>query len=132
MVKKILVVDDESVLAETIGYNLRREGYAAFAAHDGQEALQVARGEKPDAIILDVMVPKLDGFDVCCTLRHAPRGLESPIIPFTCGGPTWSPRSPGVPKSLSRGSRAESPTIRASTYPVHPVNTLPLSGLRRG
>ncbi len=70
MVKKILVVDDERVLAETIGYNLRREGYAAIAAHDGQEALQTARREKPDAIILDVMLPKLDGFDVCRTLRQ--------------------------------------------------------------
>ena len=70
MVKKILVVDDERVLAETIGYNLRREGYAAIAAHDGQEALQVARRERPDAIILDVMLPKLDGFDVCRTLRQ--------------------------------------------------------------
>ena len=74
MVKKILVVDDERVLAETIGYNLRREGYAAIAAHDGQEALQVARRERPDAIILDVMLPKLDGFDVCRTLRQ-----ETPI-----------------------------------------------------
>jgi len=74
MVKKILVVDDERVLAETIGYNLRREGYAAIAAHDGQEALQVARREKPDAIILDVMLPKLDGFDVCRTLRQ-----ETPV-----------------------------------------------------
>ena len=70
MVKKILVVDDERVLAETIGYNLRRQGYAAVAAHDGQEALQAARREKPDAIILDVMLPKLDGFDVCRTLRQ--------------------------------------------------------------
>ena len=74
MVKKILVVDDERVLAETIGYNLRREGYAAIAAHDGQEALQVARREKPDAIILDVMLPRLDGFDVCRTLRQ-----ETPV-----------------------------------------------------
>ena len=70
MVKKILVVDDERVLAETIGYNLRRQGYAAIAAHDGQEALQAARREQPDAIILDVMLPKLDGFDVCRTLRQ--------------------------------------------------------------
>jgi DNA-binding response OmpR family regulator len=74
VVKKILVVDDERVLAETIGYNLRRQGYAAIAAHDGQEALQVARREKPDAIILDVMLPKLDGFDVCRTLRQ-----ETPV-----------------------------------------------------
>lgn len=80
VVKKVLVVDDERVLAETIGYNLRREGYAAVAAHDGQEALQVARREKPDAIVLDVMLPKMDGFEVCRTLR---RETTVPILMLT-------------------------------------------------
>ncbi len=80
MVKKVLVVDDERVLAETIGYNLRREGYAAVAAYDGQEALQAARREKPDAVILDVMLPKLDGFEVCRALR---RETGVPILMLT-------------------------------------------------
>ncbi len=80
MVKKVLVVDDERVLAETIGYNLRREGYAAVAAYDGQEALQAARREKPDAVILDVMLPKLDGFEVCRALR---RETDVPILMLT-------------------------------------------------
>ncbi len=80
MVKKVLVVDDERVLAETIGYNLRREGYAAVAAYDGQEALQAARREKPDAIILDVMLPRLDGFEVCRMLR---RETTVPILMLT-------------------------------------------------
>ncbi|CAA9563089.1 MAG: Phosphate regulon transcriptional regulatory protein PhoB (SphR) [uncultured Thermomicrobiales bacterium] len=80
MVKKVLVVDDERVLAETIGYNLRREGYAAVAAYDGQEALQSARREKPDAVILDVMLPKLDGFEVCRALR---RETTVPILMLT-------------------------------------------------
>lgn len=80
MVKKVLVVDDERVLAETIGYNLRREGYAAVAAYDGQEALHAARREKPDAIILDVMLPKMDGFEVCRALR---RETTVPILMLT-------------------------------------------------
>ena len=80
MSKKVLVVDDERVLAETIGYNLRREGYAAVAAYDGQEALQAARREKPDAVILDVMLPKLDGFEVCRALR---RETGVPILMLT-------------------------------------------------
>ena len=80
MVKKVLVVDDERVLAETIGYNLRREGYAAVAAYDGEEALQAARREKPDAIVLDVMLPKLDGFEVCRVLR---RETAVPILMLT-------------------------------------------------
>jgi DNA-binding response OmpR family regulator len=78
--KKVLVVDDERILAETIGYNLRREGYAAVAAYDGQEALHSARREKPDAIILDVMLPKLDGFEVCRALR---RETTVPILMLT-------------------------------------------------
>ena len=70
MSKKVLVVDDERVLTETIGYNLRREGYAPLAAHDGATALALARRERPDAILLDVMLPGLDGFEVCRALRR--------------------------------------------------------------
>ncbi len=70
MSKKILIVDDERVLTETIGYNLRREGYTVIAAHDGASALAVARRERPDAIVLDVMLPGLDGFEVCRALRR--------------------------------------------------------------
>ncbi|HET8632177.1 MAG TPA: response regulator transcription factor [Thermomicrobiales bacterium] len=80
MVKKVLVVDDERILAETIGYNLRREGYAALAAHDGEAALAAARRERPDAIILDVMLPGLDGFEVCRALR---RESAVPILLLT-------------------------------------------------
>lgn len=78
--KKVLVVDDERVLAETIGYNLRREGYATVNAYDGPEALNAARREKPDAIILDVMLPGLDGFEVCRALR---REATVPILMLT-------------------------------------------------
>src|SRR5436189_283089 len=58
----------------------RREGYAAVAAYDGEEALQAARREKPDAIVLDVMLPKLDGFEVCRVLR---RETAVPILMLT-------------------------------------------------
>lgn len=78
--KKILIVDDERVLAETIGYNLRRDGYAIVAAYDGPGALAVARRERPDAIVLDVMLPGLDGFEVCRTLR---REMATPILLLT-------------------------------------------------
>ena len=80
MSKKILVVDDERVLTETIGYNLRREGYTVIAAHDGQVALAAAKRERPDAILLDVMLPGLDGFEVCRALR---RESAVPIIMLT-------------------------------------------------
>ena len=78
--KKVLVVDDERVLVETIGYNLRREGYATVSAYDGGEALTSARREKPDAIILDVMLPGLDGFEVCRAIR---REMTVPILMLT-------------------------------------------------
>lgn len=80
MSKKILIVDDERVLAETIGYNARREGYATVFAHDGQAALEVARRETPDMIILDLMLPRLDGFEVCRILR---RETAVPILMLT-------------------------------------------------
>ena len=80
LTKKVLVVDDERVLVETIGYNLRREGYATVSAYDGGEALGAARREKPDAIILDVMLPGLDGFEVCRALR---RETNVPILMLT-------------------------------------------------
>lgn len=77
MAKKVLVVDDERVLVETIGYNLRREGYTVVAAYDGEEALQLARREGPDIVLLDLMLPKLDGFEVCRALR---REMTAPIL----------------------------------------------------
>ncbi|HWV24681.1 MAG TPA: response regulator transcription factor [Thermomicrobiales bacterium] len=65
----ILVVDDEPSLRATVQYNLVREGYTVKLAADGPEALSLARSERPDAIVLDVMLPGLDGFDVCRILR---------------------------------------------------------------
>ncbi len=66
----MLVVDDEANLVETIRYSLRREGFEVVVAHDGAEALAVARREKPDLVVLDLMMPKLDGFEVCRILRR--------------------------------------------------------------
>ena len=80
MSKKILVVDDERILVETIGYNLRREGYATVSAYDGTAAIAAARREKPDAVLLDVMLPGLDGFEVCRALR---RETTVPILMLT-------------------------------------------------
>jgi two-component system OmpR family response regulator len=80
MSKKILVVDDERILTETIGYNLRREGYTVITAHDGQVALTTAKRERPDAVLLDLMLPGLDGFEVCRALR---RESAVPIIMLT-------------------------------------------------
>ena len=61
---RILVVDDEQVLLDTLRYNLVRAGYEVTAAADGLTALEIARHEGPDLVILDVMLPKMDGFEV--------------------------------------------------------------------
>ncbi len=66
---KILLVEDEAVLAETLRYNLQREGYEVLTASDGVQALDLARHAKPDLMVLDVMLPRLDGFTVCRILR---------------------------------------------------------------
>jgi two-component system OmpR family response regulator len=66
---KILIVEDDRNLLDTLKYNFRKEGYEVVTAVDGAEALDIARREKPDLIILDIMLPKLSGFEVCRILR---------------------------------------------------------------
>jgi DNA-binding response OmpR family regulator len=75
-----LVVEDEPVLLETLEYNLTRQGYEVCTAADGPAALEVAREEQPDLIVLDVMLPGMDGFEVCRTLRPE---MSVPILMLT-------------------------------------------------
>jgi two-component system OmpR family response regulator len=77
---KILVVEDDRNLLDTLRYNLRKEGYEVVTATDGAEALNVARREKPDLIILDIMLPRLSGFEVCRVLR---KEMIVPILMLT-------------------------------------------------
>jgi DNA-binding response OmpR family regulator len=77
---KVLVVEDEPTLLETLEYNLTRQGYAVCTATDGLAALEVARRERPDLILLDVLLPNLDGFEVCRILR---REMSVPILMLT-------------------------------------------------
>ena len=76
----ILLVEDEAVLAETLRYNLEREGYEVIMASDGIQGLDIARMTPPDLLILDVMLPRLDGFSVCRILR---RESTTPILMLT-------------------------------------------------
>jgi DNA-binding response OmpR family regulator len=80
MSQKILVVDDEQAIIDLLEYNLRQTGYRVVVARDGHAALRLARTERPDLIILDLMLPGPDGFDVCRELR---RGGSVPIIMLT-------------------------------------------------
>ena len=81
--KKILVVDDEPDIVETISFRLKKEGYAVITAADGLEALDKARNESPNLIILDVMMPKLDGFQVTRLLKFDDKYNDIPIIMLT-------------------------------------------------
>ncbi len=80
MPEKILVVEDELSLRETLAYNLKKEGYTVETAGDGRTALETARRTKPDLLVLDVMLPELDGFEVARTLR---KEMTTPILMLT-------------------------------------------------
>ena len=80
MPEKVLLVEDEPTLVETLSYNLARQGYAVITAMDGRRALELARRELPDIILLDVMLPELDGIEVCRILRQE---MAVPIIMLT-------------------------------------------------
>lgn len=83
MAKKILIVDDEKDLVETVSFRLQSAGYDVIKAYDGQEGLDKARKEKPDIIILDLMLPKMDGYKVCAMLKRDQKYKNIPILMFT-------------------------------------------------
>ena len=78
--KTILVVDDEQSIMELLVYNLQKEGYNTLEAYDGVAAVDLAKNEKPDLILLDVMIPKLDGISVCKQIRYAYNISNVPIL----------------------------------------------------
>lgn len=79
--KTILIVDDEESIRTLLDYNLRKEGFLTVMAEDGLEAIELVSSENPDLILLDVMLPKLDGIDVCKSLRE--KDINIPIIMLT-------------------------------------------------
>lgn len=80
MDRKILVVDDEKPIVDILKFNLKKEGYKVVEAYDGEEACHKALNENPDLILLDVMLPKMDGFAVCKKLREK---ISTPILMLT-------------------------------------------------
>lgn len=81
MERKVLIVDDERSIVDILKYNLEKDGMKVVSAYDGAEGLRLARSEDPDVILLDVMLPEMDGFEVCRTLRA--EGNNVPIIMIT-------------------------------------------------
>ena len=81
--KKILVVEDEAELTGAIQIRLEQAGYEVLIAYDGQQALEKARGENPDLIVLDLMLPKIDGYKVCRMLKFDEKYKKIPIVMLT-------------------------------------------------
>jgi len=88
--KKILIVDDEQDIIDFLGYNLKKEGFEVLSAYDGASGIEMAKLHQPDLILLDVMMPKMDGIEVCMELREL-RQFENTLISFlTARGEDYS------------------------------------------
>ena len=83
---KILVVDDEKDIVDLVSYNLEKEGFKVLKAYDGEGALQLVKTKTPDLVILDLMLPGMQGMEVCRKIRENPRSASLPIIMLTAKG----------------------------------------------
>lgn len=99
MAKRILIADDEPNIVISIEFLLKREGYEVIVAQNGAEALVKVREEKPDLVILDVMMPRRNGFEVCQDLRQDPEFADLRIMMLTAKG-----RDTEVSKGLALGA----------------------------
>jgi DNA-binding response OmpR family regulator len=99
--KRILIVDDEPNIVISLDYLMKREGYEVAVAEDGEAALEAVARSLPDLVILDVMLPRMNGFDVCRRLRADPRWKDLKILMLTARG-----RETEVAKGLGAGANA--------------------------
>jgi two-component system alkaline phosphatase synthesis response regulator PhoP len=83
MDKKILVIEDDPATLRLVDYSLRHEGYQVFTASNGLEGIRKAHDDAPDLIILDVMLPGIDGYEICHRLRSEPDTAQLPILMFS-------------------------------------------------
>ena len=88
--QKVLLVDDEQDILELLRYNLEREGLKVFTAPNGRDALRIAKTERPDLIVLDIMMPGMDGVEVCNQLRALPEFKQTLITFLTARGEDYS------------------------------------------
>lgn len=86
----ILIVDDESDILELLQYNIEREGYKVLLASDGEEAVKIAKKHRPDLILLDIMMPKMDGIEVCRQIKEEPELSKTFIIFLTARSEEYS------------------------------------------
>jgi len=101
MSHKILVADDEPNIVISLEYLMKREGYTVFIARDGQEALDAIARDKPDLVLLDVMMPRKSGFEVCQAVRASEAMQATKILMLTAKG-----RDTDIAKGLAMGADA--------------------------
>ncbi|HET9952423.1 MAG TPA: response regulator [Candidatus Eisenbacteria bacterium] len=83
---RILVVDDEIYIVHILDFSLGMEGYEVLTALDGEQALERLKSDKPDLIVLDIMMPKVDGYEVCRTIKTNPETQHIPVILLSAKG----------------------------------------------
>ena len=113
MTKTVLIADDEPIILFSLEYLMKREGYRVLLAHDGQEACDLIASEHPDMVLLDVMMPKKTGFEVCHAIRADETFKAMPILLLTAKG-----RDTDVAKGLAMG---------ANDYMIKPFSTKELA-----
>ena len=86
MTKKVLVCDDEPYIVESVSYVVRKAGYEVVVAEDGLEALNAVKREKPDLVFLDIMMPKISGYEVCRQVKEDPATRSAYIVMLTARG----------------------------------------------
>ncbi|MET0005249.1 MAG: two-component system response regulator [gamma proteobacterium symbiont of Ctena orbiculata] len=101
MTKTILIVDDEPNIVLSVEYLMKREGYQVMTASDGQVAIEMIADTRPDLLILDVMMPRKNGFEVCREIRADPALSELPILMLSAKG-----REAEIKKGISLGADA--------------------------
>lgn len=114
MAKRILLVEDDPSLLRAVSYMLEKEGYEVLTANNGLDGLTKAKGENPDLLILDVMLPGIDGFEVCHRLRAEPQTARLPILMLSAKGQA-ADKSTGL-------------QVGANEYLTKPVERLVLLG----
>jgi len=106
--RKILIVDDEPYILNILDFSLDAEGYMVLQAADGDEALRVAAEQSPDLIIMDVMMPRLDGFETCRRLKENVNTMDIPVVLLTARN--------------SREDRARGDEVKADGYMTKPFS----------
>ncbi|MDX1725821.1 MAG: response regulator [Pseudomonas sp.] len=101
MSKTVLIADDEPNIVISLEFLLEQAGYQVMVAHDGQEALEAIQRQPPDLVLLDVMLPRLSGFDVCQKIRENPQWQHMRVVMLTAKG-----REVEVSKGLALGANA--------------------------